>query len=160
MNPEQNSLSLLNYRFKLSRTPEVEYRAQSVSLPGLSLGAVSVPTQLGLRLPVTGNIDYEDLSIQFLVGEHLKDYLEIQNWMVLLGHPDRLRDYPKDLKDAYSDISVLVLNSAMSPIINCRFTDAFPISLSSLEFDSTMTDVQYATATVTFRYNRYAFIEI
>lgn len=154
MNIEQNSLPLLNYKFKLARTPNVEYRAQSVTIPGLTLGSVDIPTQFGLRVPFTGNIAYDDLDISFLVGENLKDYLEIYNWMISAGHPDEL-NYPTDQKETVSDISVFILNSASRPIVNVRFTDAYPIQISSLNFDSTLSEVQYAQATVTFRYNRY-----
>lgn len=155
MNAQQNSLALLNYKFKLSRTPEVEYRAQTVTIPGLSLGSADMPTQFGLRVPFSGNLAYEDLTLSFLVGEELADYLEIYNWMISLGHPDGFGAYPKDQKETVSDLTVFILNSAMRPIVNVRFIDAFPISLSSLDFDSTLTEVQYAQATVTFRYNRY-----
>lgn len=155
MNAQQNSLALLNYRFKLSRTPEVEYRAQTVTVPGLTLGSADIPTQFGLRVPFSGNLAYEDLTLTFLVGEEMADYLEIYNWMISLGHPDRLGAYPKEQKDTVSDLTVFILNSAMRPIINVRYIDAFPISLSSLDFDSTLSEVQYAQATVTFRYNRY-----
>ena len=160
MNAQQNSLALLNYKFKLSRTPEVEYRAQTVSIPGLSLGAVDVPTQLGLRIPYGGNLAYDDLTLTFLVGEELKDYLEIHNWMNSIGHPNSLSQYPSKESSIVSDISVMILNSAMRPIINVRFTDAFPISISSIDFDSTLSEVQYAQATATFRYNRFYFDEI
>jgi hypothetical protein len=160
MNAQQNSLALLNYKFKLSRTPDVEYRAQSVSIPGLSLGSIDVPTPFGLRTPFHGNIAYDDLNISFLVGEELGDYLEIHNWMTGLGRPDESFNYPasRDNPTAVtSDITVFILNSAMRPIINVRFTDAYPISLSSLDFDSTLSEVQYAQATATFRYNRFYF---
>ncbi len=157
MNVQQNSLALLNYKFKLSRTPDVEYRAQTVSIPGLSLGSVDVATPFGLRVPYHGNIQYDDLTISFLVGEELKDYLEIHNWMNNLGRPDENYNYPLDQYSTVSDISVLILNSAMNPIVNVRFTDAYPVSISSIDFDSTLTEVQYAQANVTFKYNRFYF---
>lgn len=160
MNPEQNNLNLLKYKFKLSRTPEIEYRAQQVSVPGFSMGSADVPTRFGLRVPFTGNAQYDDLNVTFLVGENLKDYLEIFRWMTTLAHPNDLTEYPRAEEDTVSDISVFILNSGSRPIFDIKFTDAFPVSLTSLDFDSTLSDVQYATATVTFRYNRYYFNEL
>lgn len=157
MNAQQNSLALLNYKFKLSRTPNIEYRAQSVSIPGISLGSADMPTPFGLRVPFAGNITYDDLSLTFLVGEDLDDYLEIHNWMTSIGRPDETKQYPLEQSNTVSDISVLILNSAMQPIINVSFTDAFPVALSALDFDSTLSEVQYAQASVSFRYNRYYF---
>ena len=43
----------------------------------------------------------------------------------------------------------------MNPQINFRFQQVFPISLSAIEFDSTLTDIEYVTADVTFKYDIY-----
>lgn len=147
---DQNNLSQLNFKFKLDRTPEIEYRAQSVQLPGLSLGTATVPTPF-VPIPMPGNLTYDDLTVTFLVGENMKDYLSIFNWMVALGHPDNLEQY----RDFRSDCSVFILDSNLKPNLQYRFTDAYPISLSGPEYDTTLTETQYVTATVTFRFTRW-----
>lgn len=147
---DQNNLSLLNFKFKLDRTPEVEYRAQSVILPSLNLGTANVPTPF-VQLPMPGNLTYDDLTLTFLVGENMKDYLSIFNWMVALGHPDNLEQY----KDWRSDCSLFILNSNLTTNLIVRFTEAYPISLSGVEFDTTLSETQYATATVTFKFTRW-----
>ena len=43
----------------------------------------------------------------------------------------------------------------MNPQVNFRFQDCFPLNLSSIEFDSSLTDVDYVTTTVSFRYDVY-----
>jgi hypothetical protein len=150
--PDQNNLSQLNFRFKLSITPELEYRAQTVSIPAINLGAISTPTPF---VPYfnAGNITYDELNIQFMVGEKMADYLEIFNWIEKLGHPDNLENY----KNIKSDCSVFILNNNLQPQIHVRFTDVFPVSLSAIEFDSTLPEIQYATSTVGLRFNRYYF---
>lgn len=149
---DQNNLSQLNFKLKLPTLNQLEMRAQSVVIPGLNLGQAEIPTPF-VRIHEPGNLDYNDLTVSFMVGENLKDYLEIFNWMVQLGYPDSLDQY----KPKVIDGSVLILNSAMNPIMNVRFTDLFPISLSDLSFDSTLSEIQYATATVSFRFNRFYF---
>jgi hypothetical protein len=149
---DQNNLSQLNFKLKLPSLNELEMRAQSVVIPGLNLGQAPVPTPF-VRISEPGNIEYSDLQVTFMIGENLKDYLEIYNWMVQLGHPDRLDQYRHKVIDG----SVLILNSSMNPIVNVRFTDLFPISLSDLNFDSTLSEIQYATATVSFRFTRFYF---
>jgi hypothetical protein len=151
-NPDQNSLSQLNFRFKLSITPELEYRAQKVVIPGLNLGTAAIPTP---NVPFfnPGNLTYDELSIEFMIGEKMADYLEIFNWMVGLGHPDNLSQY-KFLK---SDCSVYILNNNLQPQVHVRFTDVYPVSLTPIEFDSTLPEIQYATSTVGFKFDRYYF---
>ena len=152
MNIEQNNLSLLNYKFKLSIAPDVEYRVQNVTLPGLTLGSADIQTPF-VRLSNPGNIAYDDLQVTFMVGEQMKDYLQIYNWMTSLGYPDGLDQY----RDIKADCSVIILNSAMRPIINVRFMDVFPTSLTSIDFDATLPEVQYATATASFRFYRFYY---
>jgi hypothetical protein len=150
--PDQNNLSQLNFRFKLSITPELEYRAQTVTIPGLNLGTAPIPTPL---VPYfnPGNLTYDELNIQFMIGEKMTDYLEIFNWMVGLGHPDSLEQY----RYKKGDCSVFILNNNLQPQIEVKFTDVYPVSLSPIEFDSTLPEIQYATSTVGFKFNRYYF---
>lgn len=149
MSQEQNNLSLLNFRLKFPTAVEMEYRVQSVTIPGLNLGTATRSTPF---VPIfePGNLTYDDLQVQFLVGEELKDYLEIYNWMESLGHPDGLAQY----NDKRGDCSVIILNSAKHPIYSVDFSQVYPVSLSPIGFDSMMMDTTYFTATVSFRFFR------
>lgn len=151
-NLDSNNLSILNYKMKLNAIPNVEYRVQSLSIPGMTLGAVAQATPF---VPIwqTGNISYNEMQATFLVGENLKDYMEIFDWMTRLGYPDSTAQYKRTVTDG----SVLILNSAKHPILNVRFTDMIPTSLSDLNFDTTLQEVQYMTATVTFRFTRFYY---
>lgn len=147
---DQNNLSTLNYRFKLDRTPNLEYKVQRLSLPDLSLGTARVPSPF-VTIPEPGNLTYGSLQLTFLVGENMRDYLEIFNWMVALGKPDTFNQY----RDWRSDCSVFILNSNLNANISVRFTDAYPVSLSGIDFDTTLTETQYATASATFEFTRW-----
>ena len=48
-----------------------------------------------------------------------------------------------------------ILTSNMNPQLNVKFQQVFPISLSAIEFDSTLADIEYVTADVTFKYDIY-----
>ena len=149
---DQNNLSQLNFKLKIPTLNQLEMRVQSVVIPGLNLGQAAVPTPF-VRLSEPGNLEYNPLQLSFMVGENLRDYMEIFNWMVQLGHPDSLDQYKYKVVDG----SVLILNSSFTPIMNVRFTSLYPISLSDLNFDSTLSEIQYSTATVGFQFNRFYF---
>ena len=55
----------------------------------------------------------------------------------------------------YSDATLTVLTNKNNPILEVRFEDLFPVSLSSLNFSQSAEDVQYLTATIDFRYKIY-----
>ena len=149
-NIDQNNLSQLNFKFKLERTPDIEYRAQTVSLPGLSLGSATMPTPR-VPIPFPGNILYGDLNLTFLVGENMRDYLSLFDWMNALGQPDSFDQY----RDFRSDCSVFILNSNLKVNFVVKFTEAFPVELSGIEFDTTLSETQYATSTISFRFTRF-----
>lgn len=153
--PDPNNLSLLNFRLTFSKLPHVVYRVQTLSLPGIQLGTATVPTPM-IPIQRPGNITYDELNLTFLVGENMQDYLEIYNWMKELGQAD----YVGSAERVLSDASVLIMNSAFRPNLEAQFTEVFPTSLSSIDFDSTLQDVQYATASVTLRFTRYNIIPL
>ena len=43
----------------------------------------------------------------------------------------------------------------MNPQMEFHFYDAFPISVTALDFDSSVSDVEYFTASASFRYQNY-----
>ena len=57
--------------------------------------------------------------------------------------------------DFFSDITLTITNSAYKPQYYVRFVDAFPIGLSSLEFNSTSTENEPIIGNVTFSYTSY-----
>ena len=54
-----------------------------------------------------------------------------------------------------TDSVLTVLTGNMNPQINFKFSECFPLTLSSIQFDSSQTDVEYVTADVSFRYDIY-----
>lgn len=149
---DNNLLSPLGFAFRMKRAPNVEFQVQQVSVPGMNLGAIQSPTPF-VRITDPGNITYDDLQITFMVGENLDSYLEIFNWIEQLGRPDSFKQYEYEKTDA----SLIILNSAKRAVFDIQFTDIFPTSLSGLDFDSTIADVQYISATATFSFDRFYY---
>ena len=94
----------------------------------------------------------------------MENYLSVYNWLTGLGFPETTKEFAdlikdkdgqKDPKEAFCDGTLRILNSNYREVAKVKFTDLFPISLSSLDFDATNTDVQYFTAEATFKYTIY-----
>jgi hypothetical protein len=93
--------------------------------------------------------------------------MAIHNWLTGLGFPESAQNYRDlltnqddvtqslDPKRAFSDGSLYILDSNYNTNAIVKFKDLFPVSLTSLEFDSTQTDIQYFTAEVSFKYTIY-----
>ena len=152
-------LSPIGFKFQLNNFPEVNYFCQSATLPGISIGSISVPTPLkAIDLP-GDEVTFEELSIKFIVDENMKNWLAIYDWIIGLGFPteEGQAKYKKlsTIGELTTDAVLTVLTSNMNPQINFRFKECFPLSLSSIAFDSGGTDIDYVTADVSFRYDVY-----
>ena len=174
------------FKFQLAKLPKVEYFTTACNIPGISLGTTLQPTPL-VDIPLPGDtLTFGDLEITFLVDENLENYREIHGWMYGIGFPkartqfaelvsankDRFPTSGKDslttdagkvkygatpLGPIFSDATLNVLSSKNNTVIEVRFADVFPTSLSGLSFNQQADDVNYLSATVTFKYKIYEF---
>ena len=158
----QSFLSPLGFRLQIKKTPAMNYFVQSVTIPSVSLGTADVDTPF-TKIPFPGTkLSFGNLQVTFKVDEDMKNYIEIFNWMRSMGFPDNFDQYAsiagKSIQSGdgiFSDITLLTLSSAMNPNVELTFFDCFPVDLSSMEMDSTLPDVEYLTATVTFANRRF-----
>lgn len=149
------------FKFVLLRAPHLNFTVQQVTIPGISAEPPTVQTPFAAVHLQGARINYNPLSLTFKVTENFENYFEILNWMKALG-PDQNFDQFKTISakgrawdGVTSDLDLTVLSSSMTPSANFKFIDAMPISLSDMTFDTTLSDVQYITATVEFTYLRY-----
>ena len=172
----RNYLAPTGFQFNVSRAPKVTYFGNQVNIPSLTLGIANHPSYLK-DIPRPGEkIDFEDLTLTFLVDEDLTNYMEIQNWIRGIGFPeslDQIYDFQQDdtltvmnkaLRNQginlYSDGSLLILNNVNLPKFKVTFDGMFPYYLSTLTFDATQSDLEYFTAQVSFKYNIYNIVTI
>ena len=179
--------SPVQFRFKCSKLPTVEFFCQSANIPGISIGSASMPT--GLKdIPIPGEkVSYQDLAISFLVDENLNNYKEIHDWIIALGFPQNHTQfadlqaagadrYPGSTSGAivpetniavplaeggtYSDVTLTVLNSKNIAVTEIRFDNIFPTSLGALSYDVQASDVNYLQASVDFSYMYYEIVQL
>ena len=165
----RNYMSPVGFKLILTKTPKVDFLCQSANIPQISMGTAIQPSYLK-DIPVHGDkVLYDDLSVRFLVDEKMENYLAIYKWITGLGYPENLGQYNQLKKDdirtdasatddadpryfEFSDATLQVLNSNYRPSVLVNFKDAFPTSLSTLDFDVTTRDYNYFTAEVSFKY--------
>ena len=168
----RNYMSPVGFKLILTKTPKVDFLCQSANIPQISMGTAIQPSYLK-DIPVPGDkVLYDDLTVSFLVDEKMENYLAIHKWITGLGYPESLGQYDQLKKDdkrtnrivgddgdpryfEFSDATLQVLSSNYKPSVLINFKDAFPISLSTLEFDVTTRDYNFFTAQVTFKYTIY-----
>tara|TARA_B110000196_G_C20947701_1_gene567745 strand:+ start:203 stop:823 length:621 start_codon:yes stop_codon:yes gene_type:complete len=174
------------FKFSILKLPKVEYFCTSANIPGIALSDTQTqPTPLK-DIPLPGDkLNYERLTISFLVDENLENYREIHGWLRGLGFPGDHKEFknvldsgnsrfpgstsnilgdagrskyaPPKTGGLFSDATLSVLSNKNNSVLEVRFSDVFPISLSGLPYNQQATDVDYLTASVTFDYKIYDF---
>ena len=167
------------FQFGIHQLPKVEFFTVSASIPSISVGVVNVETPYK-DIPIIGDkMEYDNLTITFIVDEYLENYISLHDWMRGLGFPTERKEFrtfrdvtsntpasgktpPTDLvgqavpdRALYSDAYLMVLSNKNNPIVEVNFQNVFPVSLGALEFTQSVTDIEYMTATAEFAYQIY-----
>ena len=163
----RNFLSGVAFKFSLTKFPKVDFFSNSARIPELSLELARQSSYLK-NIDVPGErLTFGDFTLRFLVDENMENYLSVYNWLKVLGFPESGKQFKdittdsdgiRDPKEAFCDGTLRILNSNYRDVAKVKFNDLFPISLTSLEFDATNSDVQFFTAEATFKYTLYKLV--
>ena len=177
------------FKFNITKLPKVEFFCTSVNIPGITLGETSQDTPLK-TIPIPGDtLTYGSLNVDFLVDENLENYREIHGWLTGLGFPrshdqfetfinagkdrfptgnatatsreaGKVDDVGFDTGAQYSDAILTILSSKNNAVLEVRFRDLYPTSLSGLSYDQQAGDTSYLTGSVSFSYQIYEFATV
>ena len=163
----RNFLSGVGFKFNLTKFPKVDFFSNSARIPELNLELTTQASYLK-NIDVPGErLSYGEFTLRFLVDENMENYQSIYDWLTGLGFPETTKEFAeiikdkdgqRDPKEAFCDGTLRILNSNFREVGKVKFNDLFPISLTSLEFDATNTDVQFFTAEATFKYTLYKLV--
>ena len=167
------------FKFGIHQLPLVEFFTVSANIPSVSVGVATIETPFK-DIPLMGDkMEFDNLTITFIVDEYLENYITLHNWIRGIGFPTERKEFRSfrdvtsntpaggktpsvDLvgaavsdKAMYSDAYLMVLSNKNNPIIEIDFQNLFPVSLGALEFTQTATDVEYMTVDAEFAYEIY-----
>ncbi len=174
------------FKFNIVQLPKVEYFTTAANLPGITMVEAIFPTPF-TNIPMQGDkLTYSNLTISFIVDEYLENYMSLHNWMTAIGFPksrQQFKDWrttesvtpnltkgissdigdvkpPTDTRPLFGDATLTILTNKNNPIVEVRFRDVYPASLSGLEYNQNATDVEYMTASVDFDYTLYEIVTL
>jgi len=158
-----NQLLPTSYKFVLGRAPHLTFFCQSLSLPTISIDAITQDSPFSdIHVP-GGKASFENLTLNFVVDEKMANWLEIYHWMTSITPTDQLAIRDEHNKtgivrpaDRFSDISVVVTTNQANGQIVIDFKNTFPLSLGEIEFSSVDSGSDPVTSNVTFSYDTYS----
>ena len=165
--------------------PTTEWFVVRANVPGVSLGQ-AVQTTPMLDMPIIGDkLTYDDFYVTFLVDEELKNYTEMHDWLINCAAPEKRSQFrgkerpagiPRrpqteimDLvlgnvkssdRDLYSNLDLFIMTSKNNPVVKIQMVEAFPISLTNIEYSHQESDVTYAECTATFAFSYFTISAI
>jgi hypothetical protein len=151
MKPENiNFLQPTKYVLTFPEVPDMVYFCQKANIPGVTLGQALQETP-NLDLYHSGTkLTYGTFEINFLVNEDLSAWTTIYNWMIDLSSVEST--YTKR-REGRKQAILTVMSNQNNPKIRVKMMNLYPISISDLEFDTTLSAEEHITATASFRYD-------
>ena len=171
---------LNQFRLFMPIFPTTNWFVTRCNIPGVSVGQGIQATSL-IDIPLIGDkLTYDDFYCTFIVDEQLKNYTELHDWLVNIGFPSDHADFnakarpdqfnrPSNLtydpdvpgvgldsdRDLYCNIDLFILSSKNNPVVKIQMMEAFPTSLTNIEYSSQESETSYAECTVTFAYSYF-----
>ena len=151
----RNYLSPLGFKLELELFDGVDFFCQQANIPEITMPVTQVPTRYR-SVPIVpgGGVTFGDFSVQFIIDEDLVNYNSIQKWIRRNGN-DGGDSTIVPGEPEYSNGRLLITTSNYQVKKAIVFKGLFPISITSVPFDATVTDQEYFTANVVFKYHNY-----
>jgi len=154
--PENNNFQeTTSFKLVIPKIPETTYFCQKVNLPGISIGSLSQETLFNGILHPSGKITHEAFTASFIVSEGLSNWREIYDWIQSCSTYTDFEKYAGEQNSLVSDAKLYVLSSKNNPEIIATFYGLFPISLGSISFDYSDSELQTIVSEVTFAFSHY-----
>ncbi len=149
----RNYLIPSGFKLDLELFPSVDFLCQSTSLPDITVPSTEVPTRFrSFNIVAGGGVSYGDFTVSFIIDEQLINYKSIHKWIRQNGASE---EHMPTMEPQYSSGRLLILTSQYNVNHIIDFENLFPVSLTQLDFDATATDVDYITASATFKFSNF-----
>tara|TARA_B100000287_G_C20237161_1_gene624557 strand:+ start:62 stop:592 length:531 start_codon:yes stop_codon:yes gene_type:complete len=139
--------------------PNLEFFAQSILHPAVSVTAVEVPVPRVSGIPMPGDtINYGEVSAMIILDEQLSGYTELLSWLESFVQTKYVA--PTDGGSATkgpssADLTISILSSHNNVIKQIVYKDAIPTNLGDIQFEAASGDVNYVIYPATFRFSYF-----
>lgn len=149
----KNYLQPTSFKLVIDRRnyPNIEYFATAISHPSVSATAAELPRSR-VNVPFSADkLTFSELDVNILLDENMTAYTEMYEWIKrLVEHTHLDEDNPQE-----ADITLSILSSHNNSNKQIRYIDCIPTSIGNINFQSTVTDVEYISVPITFRFSYF-----
>ena len=157
--PENINLAEINaFKLVIGKIPETTYFCQKANLPGISIQEIRQQTPFNPVLNPGGQVTHEQFTVDFVVSENLTNWMEIYKWIRSCSTYKDFGDIVPESTSLISDATLFILNSKNNLTMTVRFSGLFPISLTSIDFNYTDTELSTLVSSATFPFTYYEIV--
>lgn len=152
--PNLSLFSPNKFRVVIQRFPGVNFFAQKLTLPTVTLGQTKISTNEYVDFYTPGDkVQYEDLTIEFVLDEDLVSYIQLKEWMVDAARKEL---YKKNEKNdfRFSDMQIIALTNNSNKNKAIQFYNTFPYSITPIPIDTRLSE-EAITVSVVFKYSEF-----
>ena len=125
------------FKFSIVQLPKVEFFTTACNLPSITLADAIFPTPEFREEESVTPIAKRGIS---------SDIGDVKP--------------PTNKRGLFGDATLTILSNKNNPLLEVRFRDVYPASLSGLDYNQNATDVEYLTATCDFKYTLYDIVTL
>lgn len=128
--------------------------AQQVVHPQITMQAVELPYRRTAIALAGDNLQFSEVSFDFLMDENMVGYSEVYDWMERSVEQKHKLKSDRDEVSFYADVEVFVLTSSLNVNKSIKYINCTPTTLGTVTFASTG-DTTYITFPVTFAFDYF-----
>ena len=128
----------------------LDYFCVSANIPGVTSPEIFTPFRNQVGYVPGDRINYDLLTLKFMVDENMANYTEVLKWMQANQTSSSM---------LRSDLILSILTAKNNVNRQFQFSEVFPVSISGLDFDIQASEVDYISCTASFRFNYFKSIK-
>jgi len=135
----------------------LELMVQGCNLPGFTLGQLEIPRTVVKDVRPGDSLTYNDLNVTVICDEDLKAFKDIYRYLVLAANPNT---GDLEINDTVFNASLLLTTNKNNIKHKLYFHNCFFKEISDLDLQSTTSDEEQVTFTLTCGYSFYDFEDV
>jgi len=150
----RNPANQTSFKLEIPGLEEMNYFVQNTILPGMTMGGISTPYKNHQTNVPSNRVDYDEVSMTFIVDEDYSNHTQIRLWM----HAFALGKDP--IWSVTKNVNLFILNSNKQPKLKVVYYNAYPTGLGSLSLNSAVNSTEPMATNVNFRFQYYDVLPV
>lgn len=127
---EYSSAKATNFRVFINAFPYLSFYTTDAMVPGINLAGTKIQSPTGSINISDNKIEYDPITLGFIVDEQYNSYKEVYNWMLKHGSPTSGRKQNSEIEPV--EVYIVALDNNKNPVITFKYVNVRPVSLGEL----------------------------